>query len=197
MAGLFVYLDWSEHRFTCESLNLTHDENRDIMTGTRKARQKSQLSEKDILYYERVRKHLEETKNKIHYSLERIDLLVISISGATIYIVFETLKFMYEQHQSFNTGLLIASGIITTFAIICNFISQWTGFLANKHEANHTEYELVGVLRKKKKQDILDQEKSNRSSIKFGFATAIFNGLSTLLMIIGISFLVAFNLLTF
>ncbi|MEP0987193.1 hypothetical protein [Ekhidna sp.] len=162
-----------------------------------KVKHQSDLSQKDLRYYERQKKHLEETKSKTHYAIARIDLLIISISGASIYILFETLKFMKEQCIIASTELLIASGICATTAIASNFISQWTGFFANRAEAEFTEYELLLLTRKLTKDEQCDQANQDRRVRKNNWWTRFLNGISTILMFIGVVLLVIFNLSIF
>jgi hypothetical protein len=64
------------------------------------------------------------------YAIQRIDLMIITISGAGIFIIFETLKFAYEKGIP-NGIILKIAGVLFVFTIIVNFISQITGKKAN------------------------------------------------------------------
>lgn len=66
------------------------------------------------------------------YSIQRIDLLVISICGAGIYVCLETVKYLAS-----NSVLLLPTNLIKVSAgcfllgIISNFVSQHYGYRAN------------------------------------------------------------------
>lgn len=67
------------------------------------------------------------------YSIQRIDLLIISISGAGIYICLETLKYMFENNL--NCDLIIKfSGLAFLVCIGVNFISQIYGSKTNHYD---------------------------------------------------------------
>lgn len=67
------------------------------------------------------------------YSIQRIDLLIISISGAGIYITLETLKYLVEKNLIDSLQIKLAGGFFVV-AIIVNFISQFTGQKANEKD---------------------------------------------------------------
>jgi hypothetical protein len=64
------------------------------------------------------------------YAAQRIDLLIISISGAAVYIILETLKFS-KLNAVNNLGVLKISGVAFMISIIINLASQITGKIAN------------------------------------------------------------------
>jgi hypothetical protein len=69
------------------------------------------------------------------YNLQRLDLLIISISGAGIYTSLELSKFLFEQKFCSHTlAKFKFPAIIFLMAIIFNLISQYTGYLSNKYE---------------------------------------------------------------
>jgi len=143
--------------------------------------------------------HLAGAKDKQFYSIRRIDILLITISGACVYIVFEFLKFMNTTKSiidfQFNINLLKACAISSVAAIAINFISQIFGYHANKVEVQYSR-EIINQLEDhvsdKCKLNILDKK-----SIIFNRLTDVSNIISAILMGIGIVVLVIYNLLTF
>ena len=67
------------------------------------------------------------------YSEQRIDLLIIAISGAGIYVCLETIKFLSGQTDIIGVGIKL-SGCFLLGAIIANFIGQLLAKHANKHD---------------------------------------------------------------
>ena len=67
------------------------------------------------------------------YSVQRIDLLVIAISGAGIYVCFETFKYM--KTVSKDVGYCLKTALfLLLISIIVNFLSQMFGKTANEHD---------------------------------------------------------------
>ncbi len=62
--------------------------------------------------------------------------MMISISGAGLYTVFETLK-SFNSNSHINVAK--DAGILFILAIVLNVISQWTGNHANELDTDHTE----------------------------------------------------------
>lgn len=67
------------------------------------------------------------------YSVQRMDLLIISISGAGIYVILETIK--YSKSNIVDClNMIKISGLFFLAAIIINFISQYYGKKANHYD---------------------------------------------------------------
>lgn len=143
-------------------------------------------------------KHYSKAKEKEFYSIQRVDILTISISGACIYIVFEILRFLNSAafvHTQTCTALLKISAIASVLAIAINFLSQILGYHANKFEAIYSR-EVVNQL----EDEIEDDKKLDAIDIKskcYSKLTSISNVTATIFMTIGIILLVIFNLITF
>lgn len=69
----------------------------------------------------------------IYYNVQRIDLLIISISGAGVFACLQTLKFLFENEIPADPIIKIA-GVAFLFAIIVNFISQLLGSKSNYYD---------------------------------------------------------------
>ena len=152
------------------------------------------MNKKKELKYNAWNKHLNNTRERTNYSIKRMDILVISICGGGIYIIFETLR-------EFKTGgikiefpvLLILTGVSLLLAIMTNFISQITGYVANDTEEKFIYLELKKI--DGKKIDKCEQDAYNKKVTKFNLLTDIFNISSITLMFIGLVLLAIFNYL--
>jgi hypothetical protein len=144
------------------------------------------------------REHYSLAKEREHYSITRIDLLIISISGACIYIVFQILQFLNSpsaDNLCQSTILLKLSAIVSVFAIATNFVSQITGYLANKYEALYSQRTIDQLIRDMEDESELTPiDKKERCFSKW---THILNIMSAVIMTIGIIMLVIYNLITF
>jgi len=67
------------------------------------------------------------------YSMQRMDLLVISISGAGLYLIIETLKFSRINLLP-SLCILKVAGFSFVIAIIANFLSQHFGKKSNYYD---------------------------------------------------------------
>lgn len=67
------------------------------------------------------------------YSIQRIDLLIIAISGGGIYVCLETIKFLSEKDLELNC-LIKISGFFFLASIITNILAQVFGQLSNEQD---------------------------------------------------------------
>ncbi|NJB72305.1 NADH:ubiquinone oxidoreductase subunit 3 (subunit A) [Saonia flava] len=150
------------------------------------------MKKRDELEYNKWVDHLNNTRERTNYAIRRMDLLIISICGGGIYIIFETIREMKGYEVDFeNEGTLIFSGITFLFGITTNFISQVTGYRANHHEENYTQL----MLKKIEKKDY-DKEKMHNYNCgvdNYNKWTNVLNIASIALMFIGLALLTIFN----
>ncbi len=145
----------------------------------------------DLEKYRNWFSHLENTKERTNYSIRRMDLLTISITGAGIYIIFETLKFLKEENIIvYNSWLLVASGICFLLSVCTNFSSQITGFYANHFEEKYILLVLEQI--KKKKVNLQDMDRFDCKTLSFNKWTRVLNILSVSTMFLGLIGLVVF-----
>lgn len=150
------------------------------------------------LYLQRLLKFKDQTIERKDYGIKIIDLLIISLSGAGIYVIFETLKFLLKPEAKeigAEVIFLKVSGVVFALAISANFISQWTGHLANHHLDNSLEIQIS-----KEKGDEIDKCELHDVEKKITFynvLTHVLNIASTMLMVLGVSILGYFYLVTF
>ena len=151
-----------------------------------------EMKKKNQLDYNAWNEHLNNTRERTNYSIRRMDLLIISICGAGIYIIFETLReFKTGKIPLENSNLLLICGLCFLVAIILNFISQKTGYYSNNNEERYIYLELDKI--KGKKIDVCEQEAIDRVVQKFNKITDILNIVSITLMLIGLILLAVFN----
>ncbi|MEP0365721.1 MAG: hypothetical protein ABJN36_09565 [Cyclobacteriaceae bacterium] len=129
------------------------------------------------------------------YSIQRIDLLIISISGAGIYVCFETIKYLSSKNQPPELWVKVAGGLFL-FGIIVNFISQLTGY-----ETNKSDY-LMCLVETESDGELDEDEKADRDrydsrSEKFSKATDILNYSSMGFMFAGLITLMIYFLFIF
>lgn len=148
--------------------------------------------------------HKSDASERAFYAIRRLDLLIVSISGACIYIVLETLKFLYSSDApeiKTCTALLKISAIFAVFAIIVNLISQITGLYSNKYETEYASQNIyIQEEEKDKDRDKQEYDESNRLmklADDYGNYTRLMNIISTSLMFLPIIFLLSYNLITF
>lgn len=65
------------------------------------------------------------------YAMQRIDLLIISVSGAGIYACWDVLKYVKSEKLCACLENLKVSGVLFLLAIIINFVGQWASYKAN------------------------------------------------------------------
>ncbi|WP_422079615.1 hypothetical protein [Ulvibacterium sp.] len=144
-----------------------------------------EVKKENEIKYNNWNSHLQNTRDRTNYAIRRMDLLTISISGAGIYIVFETLKFFKgEGLEVVNPSLLTLIGIAFLLAIAANFSSQITGFFANNYEERYVLLVLEELSEKEFDKDKMDDYDSWVQI--FNKATQILNVASVLCMFIGL-----------
>lgn len=133
---------------------------------------------------ERWIKHEERSLSNKWYAIGRIDLLIISISGGGLFVLFETFKFIHGLKPPIDVGLLKCGAIYFVIAIIVNFVSQVFGFYANKYEAIFATKSI-----KKETGEQVDSLEFAKLDVKIDFLNLslnISNGISVISMFIGI-----------
>ncbi len=88
---------------------------------------------KTNLTMDRIKERQKLSWQGVFYGIQRIDLLIISISGAGIYICFETLKYLHESSMDISNSIKISGGFLL-IAIMINFLSQIFGRKSNYYD---------------------------------------------------------------
>lgn len=142
------------------------------------------------------------------YSIQRIDLLIISICGAGIYICLETIKHVATTNNLCAETLYIkSSGASFLVSIIFNFVSQQCGYKANlqSYFMYDCEIEIAEKQALPATDDLISElEKLNncrdeydKKATQFSNLTTRYNNVSMYLMFIGMLFTFIFFLITF
>jgi hypothetical protein len=139
--------------------------------------------------------HHQTAKRFQEYAIRRLDILIISICGAGIYLIFEILKFSKEHSLNIIETPLKIGGLLFTLAIIINFISQWTGFFANKNEEAYAECKICKL--RGNSYDKKDMVEFDKKATKNNKLTGWFNAISTILMVCGLLILLVYCAITF
>lgn len=121
------------------------------------------------------------TLDNINYSLHRLDLLIISISGAGIYACLETAKFIVEKGKTIMFEIQFPT-LLFVVAIVANLISQYTGYLSNKYDYCMCEKQINC------KSEI--DELSKREIKNFDSKSQIFDNITNWLNIISLALLI-------
>jgi hypothetical protein len=129
------------------------------------------------------------------YAVQRIDLLIIAISGAGIYVGLEILKFSIE-HRLGLLWMVKSSGITLVLSISLNLISQMTGKKANRYDMIMCDYKLH-LDKESTQSDICKVEKYDDLSERFSSYTRTLNILSLILMGSGLLTLIIFFVIIF
>lgn len=88
------------------------------------------------------------------YSIQRIDLLIITVSGGGEYVILEALKFSLNSVKPMsNLSLLKVSGILFIITILLNIYSQVSGKWANHHDIKMCSEKLLPQPRTREQQD--------------------------------------------
>jgi hypothetical protein len=136
-------------------------------------------------YYKEYRKN---SSTLWAYSVQRMDLLIVSISGGGLYVVLETLKTSLTSPFAL-IWMLKTSGAIFVAALMANFISQTTGEAVHRNEIRWADEKLD-------RDDVKAKEFETKSGL-YSRATHALNIASMLLMLIGISLLISYFFITF
>lgn len=147
---------------------------------------------------------IEKRKNAVQgwaYSIERIDLLIISISGGGVYVIFETLKFFRTAVPRVDPPNLIylkLSGGLFIVSIILNIVSQFTGKKSNQEYIKACDAD-IDLKKPANKNDIKLKAKSDDHKYwarLYTRATNALNNLSTFTMLAALVILLVYFVTT-
>ena len=135
------------------------------------------------------------------YSVQRLDILTITICGAGIYTSFELMKYIndsklltLEQTKHLNIHFKI-TGLLFTLAIIVNLISQWTAYKSTSFSIESTKMAVHSA--KKFKIDRKKMMQYQRKSTCYNLVTGKANITSILLMILALIMTMLFTWILF
>jgi hypothetical protein len=133
--------------------------------------------------------HKKRTLENLKYSLDRFDILIISISSGGLIFSMGFIKDILPKTILIQYSLLKISWILFGSAIVLNLLSQVTGYYANKFEIKITK----NLIRQEREKETIGNQKSFESiKSTMDFFTKLFNGLSLFFLIAGIVIFVIF-----
>lgn len=127
------------------------------------------------------------------YAIGRIDLLIVSISGAGIYSCFEMIKFFETKipKHDVDYSLLKYSSSLFVASIIINFISQFLSEKTNNVNAYYSNKKLLEII----EDSETNCEEYGKLDCKMGIYDTVIewsNYISATTMLVGISILTKF-----
>lgn len=145
--------------------------------------------ERSKIFIEKLKAHISKEEANIKYSVDRFDILIISISSGGLIFSMGFVKDILSVYCVTNFFLLKLSWIFFGTSIMSNLISQVTGFYANKLEIRISN----NLIRKENKKPMKgNQSKSEKYRKLLDNLTQILNGCSLLLTISAIILLIIF-----
>jgi len=143
----------------------------------------------DQRYIDNLEKHKENTLSNIKYSIDRFDILIISISSGALAFSMNFVKDILDSRIPENSNLIITAWIAFGAAIVFNLFSQVSSFYANKLEIKITK----NLIQQEKGGAIIGNQKSfEKKHLISNVTTQILNGSSLFLVVIGVILLVIF-----
>ena len=128
--------------------------------------QKIKVNKFDVTYWANER---ERALTHKWYAIGRIDLLIISISGGSIFFIFELIKYVKEQNSCPDYTLAKIAGLSFMLAIILNFVSQIFGMKANKSDAKYCK----GMMEIERKKTVSEMEIGGHRSLASSYSKAV------------------------
>ena len=140
-------------------------------------------------YIENLENHIISTKESVKYSLERFDILIISLATSALILSIGFVKDIVVNFECLNLTLLKISWLLFLVALITNLFSQVTGYFANNLEIKISK----NLIKEEKGKPMKgNQVKLECKKVLIDNSTKILNGLSLLSLITGIIILVTF-----
>jgi hypothetical protein len=98
--------------------------------------------EKEVIdekYIEKLEKYSESTKRAMDYSVERFDILIISLSTSGLILSIGFVKNIIKDFDKIDPWLLKTTWLLFACSLIMNLFSQVTGYYANMLDMKVTD----------------------------------------------------------
>lgn len=161
-------------------------------------KQEKEESKRNDYYVSELESYIKILRANKDYSMQRFDVLIISISGAGVYTSFEFMKFiststyfqMSPDIQNLNIYYKI-TGVVFTLSIIANFFSQWTSYRSTSMGIEATK----GLVFKIKEMDVDEKKTKKYQSLsdKLNKVTSILNFVTMFLMSLALVLMIFFT----
>jgi len=143
------------------------------------------MEKKDKKYIESLEKYLLSAEGRVRYSLERFDILIISLSSGGLALSAS----LFENFKATDKTYINIAWIFFSSALIVNLLSQMSGYRANKLDIKCTNI-LIDEIKDKVAEGT--HEKFDSRKVFFNFLTAFFNILSFLSLASAIILIILF-----
>jgi hypothetical protein len=144
---------------------------------------------------EEVRERREFTHRGMVYSAQRLDILIVSICGAGIYIYFELLKYLLKEELC-GHWVVSAFGIFFTFGLCFNFLAQWLAARTHYYDYLYCQ-QRIECKDKPNKEEQDNINISDNKSNKYDKLRHYTDGISMGLMFLGLGCLMSYFLFIF
>lgn len=141
--------------------------------------------EKNKEHIANLNDYLKTAETRANYSIERYDILIISLSSGGIALVAG----FFDKFKDIDKSDVYYGSLFFSIAIIINLLSQVTGYFANSNDIKYCNEEIKEL---EGKNYYLNYQKYDCFKKIFNFLTTLFNGISLLSFIAGAIFLLIF-----
>jgi hypothetical protein len=140
-------------------------------------------------YINKLERFIEKSEETSKYSIERFDLLLISLSTTALVLSIGFVKDLIPNFKEIDTSYLKFSWLLLSLSLILNLISQVTGYFANEYSISVTK-NIIKIERGKKESE--NQKTFIRWETFLSKTTMILNGICLFSFIIGSIILIKF-----
>jgi len=152
--------------------------------------EKAEEEENKLRYIEKLEAHIKTTEGAVTYSLDRFDVLVISLASGGLTLSMGFVKNMFDDFSKVDLTFLKLSWVLFSISLVVNLLSQVTGYFVNKYEIQISK----NIIRIKREKDPRgNQSIKERYKSIFDILTHAFNLISLLTLIFGIILMVLFT----
>lgn len=140
-------------------------------------------------YIEKLEKHIVSCEEASNYSIQRFDVLIISLSSGGLALSIGFVKDVIKNFHEIDISQLKVSWILFGFTLIINLFSQITGYFANNLDIKTTR-NIIRIERGKEAKG--NQKRLLKAVNLFNGSTNTLNFVSILTLIGAIIFMVTF-----
>jgi hypothetical protein len=146
--------------------------------------------QRTAVYREQLQRHSDGTEKLLSYSIQRIDLLVISVSGAGIFACLEIMK--YIRHEALERGMVLfkITGVLFVLAIVFNFLGKWAAYQSCEHMKRSVDLDIRQI-----DYDVdtsVESKRHDRLYVRYRNAMAFTNVISTGSLLMGLILMIVF-----
>ena len=141
--------------------------------------------EKNKEHIANLYEYLKTAETRAKYSIERFDILIISLSSGGIALV----SGFFDKFEGIDKSDVYNGSLFFSIAIIINLLSQVTGYFANSNDIKYCNEEIKEL---EGKNYNLNYQKYDYFKKIFDFLTTLFNGISLLSFMVGAIFILIF-----